>query len=68
MRGLGKFNNTLRVRIGQGAVVGAGSVVTKSVEPYSLYAGVPARKIRDLSRHPKIYNAGVIITNMAAEK
>lgn len=46
------------VRIGQGAVVGAGSVVTKSVEPYSLYAGVPARKIRDLSRHPKIYNAG----------
>lgn len=33
------------VTIGDGAVVGAGAVVTKSVEPYSIVAGVPARKI-----------------------
>jgi acetyltransferase-like isoleucine patch superfamily enzyme len=33
------------VRIGKGAVVGAGAVVTKDVEPYSFVAGVPARKM-----------------------
>ncbi|MBU3599661.1 acyltransferase [Polynucleobacter sp. 30F-ANTBAC] len=33
------------VRIGRGAVIGAGSVVTKDVESYSIYAGVPAKKI-----------------------
>jgi acetyltransferase-like isoleucine patch superfamily enzyme len=33
------------VTIGEGAVVGAGSVVTKSVPPYEIWAGVPAKKI-----------------------
>lgn len=33
------------VKIGQGAVVCAGSVVTKDVEPYSIVAGTPARPI-----------------------
>lgn len=33
------------VTIGEGAVVGAGAVVTKDVEPYSIVAGIPARKI-----------------------
>lgn len=35
------------VTVGMGSVVAAGSVVTKDVEPYSIVAGVPAKKIRD---------------------
>ncbi len=34
------------VHIGDGAVVGMGSVVTKDVQPYSIVAGNPARHIR----------------------
>ncbi|NAZ91637.1 acyltransferase [Vibrio toranzoniae] len=34
------------VTIGQGAVVAAGSVVTKSLPPYSISAGVPAKVIK----------------------
>jgi len=36
------------VTIGEGAVVGAGSVVTKDVEPYTIVAGNPARFLRRL--------------------
>jgi len=38
------------VTIGEGAVVGAKAVVTKDVEPWTLVAGNPARKIRDIER------------------
>lgn len=34
------------VHIGQGAVIAAGSVVTKDVEPYTIVAGNPARVIK----------------------
>lgn len=34
------------VTIGEGAVVAAGAVVTNDVEPYSIVAGVPAKKIK----------------------
>ncbi len=33
------------VTVGDGAVIGAGAVVTKYVDPYSIVAGVPAKKI-----------------------
>jgi len=34
------------ITIGKGAVVGAGAVVTKNVDPYSIVAGVPAKTIK----------------------
>lgn len=37
------------VTIGEGAVVGANSVVTRSVAPYTVVGGVPARKIKDVN-------------------
>jgi maltose O-acetyltransferase len=36
------------VTIGDGCLVAAGAVVTKDLEPNAIYAGVPARKLREL--------------------
>ncbi|MFC7450651.1 acyltransferase [Rhodococcus daqingensis] len=36
------------VTIGPGCMIGAGAVVTKDCEPNGLYAGNPARRVRDL--------------------
>lgn len=44
------FSNVLvmpGVTIGEGAIVLAGSVVTKNVEPWTIVGGNPAKKIRD---------------------
>ena len=38
------------VTIGDNAIIGAGSIVTKSVPPNEMWAGVPARLVRRLSR------------------
>ena len=38
------------VTIGEGAVVAAGAVVTRDVDPYVLVGGIPARKIGDRPR------------------
>jgi acetyltransferase-like isoleucine patch superfamily enzyme len=38
------------VKIGRGAVIGAGSIVTKSIPAYAIAAGVPARVVK--SRNP----------------
>jgi maltose O-acetyltransferase len=40
------------VTIGEGAVVGAGAVVTKDVEPYTIVAGNPAKVIK--KRNPNV--------------
>lgn len=54
------------VRIGQGSIIAAGSVVTKDVQPFSIYAGVPAKKIRDrfdceadLKEHLRLYKSNL---------
>ncbi len=38
------------IKIGEGAIVGAGSVVTKDVPPYTIVAGNPAKILRKLKR------------------
>ncbi len=40
------------VTIGEGAVVGAASIVTRDVPPYTLVAGAPAKVVRDLRPVP----------------
>jgi maltose O-acetyltransferase len=41
-------------RVGRGAIVGAGSVVTKDVEPFEVVAGNPARRIGQRDRAPRV--------------
>jgi acetyltransferase-like isoleucine patch superfamily enzyme len=55
------------VRIGRGAIVGAGSVVTKTVPPYEIHAGVPAKKVgerfadeAERLRHDAMLNGPVV--------
>jgi maltose O-acetyltransferase len=45
------------VTIGRGCVIAAGAVVTKDCEPQGLYAGVPARRIRDLDSDGRSHDA-----------
>lgn len=44
------------VRIGEGAIVASGAIVTKDVEPYAIVAGIPARTIGH--REKKDYDYG----------
>jgi putative colanic acid biosynthesis acetyltransferase WcaF len=39
------------VSLGEGAVLGLGSVATRSLEAWSVYAGVPAVKVKERRRH-----------------
>ncbi len=41
------------IKIGDHSVIGAGSVVLEDVEPYSVYSGVPAKKIKVLPKWQK---------------
>jgi maltose O-acetyltransferase len=48
------------VTIGDDVVIAAGSVVTKECAPGGLYAGVPARRIRELPRGSRTNAAAVL--------
>lgn len=55
------------VKIGNGSIIAAGSVVTKNVEPYSIMGGSPARFIKkrftsneDIQKHELMLSSGVI--------
>ena len=50
-------NSTImpRITIGEGAIVGAGSVVTKDVPPYKVVLGVPARVVNDAPREEVVH-------------
>jgi acetyltransferase-like isoleucine patch superfamily enzyme len=45
------------VVVGRGCIVAAGAVVTRSVPPNTLVAGVPARVIRELPLEGEDYEA-----------
>jgi acetyltransferase-like isoleucine patch superfamily enzyme len=36
------------IKIGKGAIIGAGSIVTKNIEPFTVNAGSPSRMLRRL--------------------
>jgi putative colanic acid biosynthesis acetyltransferase WcaF len=40
------------VNVGEGAVLGLGSVATRSLEPWTVYAGLPAVKVKQRQRTP----------------
>jgi acetyltransferase-like isoleucine patch superfamily enzyme len=52
------------VRIGEGCVVAAGAVLTRSVPPHSIVAGVPARVIG--TRRPEEIDAASLLQTQAA--
>jgi len=37
--------------VGEGAVLGLGSVATRDLDPWTVYAGVPAVKVKERVRH-----------------
>ena len=44
------------VEIGEGAIIGAGSVVTKSIPAWTVACGVPCKVIRKLEKKPNVHN------------
>ncbi len=45
---IGAYSRILTgITIGDGAIIAMGSVVTKDVEPFTIYGGVPAKKIKN---------------------
>ncbi len=38
------------VNVGAGAILALGSVATRDLEPFGIYAGIPARKVKERLR------------------
>lgn len=47
------------VRIGKRSIIGAGAVVTKNVNPYTIVAGVPAKKLKNIKLNQKNKTNGI---------
>ena len=45
------------ITLGIGSSVGAGAVVTKDTEPWTLYVGVPAKPIKKLPKEKMLSDA-----------
>ncbi|RXG85990.1 putative colanic acid biosynthesis acetyltransferase [Bradyrhizobium vignae] len=46
------------VRVGDGAVLGLGAVATKDLDPWKVYAGIPARFVKDRTPIPQMQETG----------
>lgn len=57
------------ITVGRGAIIAAGAVVTKDVEPYAIVAGNPARKVGvrfegdEINRHEEAMERGLFIAS-----
>ena len=51
------------VTIANGCIIAAGSIVTKDTEPYSIYAGNPAKKVKDRFLTEKELNEHLSLTS-----
>jgi putative colanic acid biosynthesis acetyltransferase WcaF len=38
------------INVGEGAILALGAIATRDLEPFGIYAGVPARKVKERSR------------------
>lgn len=56
------------IRIGRGAIVGAGAVVNKDIPSYEIYGGVPAKKIGDRFSSFKDQEAHDTVLNCAPKR
>lgn len=50
------------VTIGEGAVVASGSIVTKDIEPWSIYMGIPAKKVGRRNKKKLLENEKKLIS------